>query len=1749
MSNSLKNKREEGDTGSLLSEIAKGNKKDTFSRFNEYGDKKPVSMPNSQPQHILNTDPPHFGPKRTALGWLRGDISDEDFHNGKFFAKPQNSVKFEGIHEDEPKYAPNNTMPTKSSLKPKLDGIINGDGVENTVEGSVNNVFVDPASKTLKGKCRIQEPGSSGKKSVPYQRGGKFHLPILFGGEEVVAQWDPGADCTIVSPEFYNSMKKKPKLDFDIFLKGYNEGSQRGKFCEDVEFQIGNYVFDFPPAVGPSTIPLLIGVDFLRTFDIDMSVTKSTLILGEDVIPLEYTGEGDPAPEYSICHVRLESNITIPPHQGRTMRINNNVKSKELLFFEPHPFKEIQMKDTVVYPGEKIDITFMNFTDKKQKLFRGMSIGTVTECNEITIEPLSPEELSPTNDPSFLERESPMPKVINVDINGEKVEIENLGPEEHIDIDKIESPDYVELNIEDIEVEVKNVQNITPRPTQIEEDDPFITKPKVRLKSTNKVKFQPRSKFEIPNPVKVPQILLEKYKKYPDIFPATKSQYFENLASEIPDHTREMFVRSCNNISLLQAARFADSVVFFKDTFSKGGWDLGCCRIVEHVIDTGSATPVKQQMRRTPIHFEEEELEVLRTMLQAGVIQPSTSEWASPVTLVRKKSGKLRWTIDLRKVNDVTRKDNFPLPRIDDCIQTLQGKTFYCSMDAASGYWQLPISEESQERTAFICKYGLFEFLRLAQGLCNAPATYQRAMTIIMRGLQWVKAVIFLDDCLSFGNTFEETLSNTEEVLLRFQKANLKLNTKKCFFFQLEIHFLGRIISAQGISLSPDHLEVVKKWPYPNTIKKLESWLGFANYHRNHIKNYGKMADLLYKLVSKAKQDTKDTKSKGGRGKRAYQRVAVKFTAGEIESFEDIRTAIINAPVLPIPDPDKRFLVDVDTSGTHIGAELQQLVDGELRVIQYGSRCLKPAQRKYCASKREMLGAITFLRQWRYYLVGKTFLLRTDSAALTFLLSMTNHDSQMGRWIVEFANYSMILVHRAGNFHINADVMSRPDEVVDPLCKYFRDDVSLETLPCHEIGPNGESIVCKKCKKLKDDWSDFDSAVDDTLPLAGIIKEVSLDFSHLSPENNISISFEGMSNDELRVLQEQDYDFGTLIDWLGDVDGPSEEELTLASPALRHYWSVRSQFVFLEGVLHFRWEDLVESRLLLCVPLSLKDKVFFYCHDCHYEGHPGQEGTKHEVLRRFYWRGASTDCEIYCKTCPDCTTCKYRNRRRKGKMVSRHAGFPMQRCHIDTIGPISTSESGNKYILMIIDQFTKFVAAIPLPNQKGSTIAKSFISEFCGYFGVPIELHSDNGKNFIEGIFREATRRLQIQRSSTCLYFPSANGAIERQNLTLMSKMRTILRSTRDFKNWDDYVPFCAAAIRATPNRMTKFTPNFLMFGRELNVPADLAFGFPHKSKSMEVSKFVKKLVKILIFAYAKAREHIRRPQRISKRDHDRKSFDPNINVGDVVFVENTKRRKKKLSAKILPLFKGPMLVIGKVNPVVFWLQHRSKIFAEHYNKIIPDNTGHFPPWLLKLRARLFSDKKEFFVDANRNRLGSPISEIRKLFGSSDIGDESLLDNIKIIRKVRKPKAPRKPRKPVSSKCGRGYTRKSKKFARQQPPTQTRHIFAQYNTPTDPDPTDSDIPTDPFLDFEGITSTQTRPQDLEETLPYSTSCPQDLEETLPYSTSQPQEDMEITQYEIETTPEEAQCKDKISPILLKRKTKKNPKFFGPDYVE
>ena len=237
-------------------------------------------------------------------------------------------------------------------------------------------------------------------------------------------------------------------------------------------------------------------------------------------------------------------------------------------------------------------------------------------------------------------------------------------------------------------------------------------------------------------------------------------------------------------------------------------------------------------MRRVPRCFENEEKGLLDKLESAGIIEPSNSEWASSPVLVRKCDGSIRWCIDYRKLNTVTKKDVYPLPLIDQCLDTLAGNQWFSKLDANSAYYQIKIKVSDRPKTAFTTKYGLFQFVRMSFGLCNAPGTYARVMNLVLRGLTWNIVLAFLVDIFVMDKTFDDHLRNLRIVFESFRTYGLKLKPRKCDLFKEEVVFLGRKVDKTEISMgdhTDEYVEAVRNWPTPTTTKQVEQFLGFAN--------------------------------------------------------------------------------------------------------------------------------------------------------------------------------------------------------------------------------------------------------------------------------------------------------------------------------------------------------------------------------------------------------------------------------------------------------------------------------------------------------------------------------------------------------------------------------------------------------------------------------------------------------------------------------------------------------------------------------------------------------------------------------------------------------------------------------------------------------------------------------------------------------------------------------------------------------
>ena len=455
-----------------------------------------------------------------------------------------------------------------------------------------------------------------------------------------------------------------------------------------------------------------------------------------------------------------------------------------------------------------------------------------------------------------------------------------------------------------------------------------------------------------------------------------------------------------------QLVQMQDLLREYDDIFSLHPSDLGTTDQITHSINTGDHEPIRQPPRRLPFSLRSKTNELVQEMLKQGVIQPSRSPWASPVVLVEKKDGSVRFCVDYRRLNAVTKMEVFPLPRIDDSLDMLSKSKFFTTLDLASGFWQVKMEPSSKEKTAFVTHSGLYEFGVMPFGLVNAPSTFQRLMESVLVGLSGEKCIVYIDDILIPGATWPEHLQNLRQVFERLRSANLKLKSKKCRLAEREVEYLGYVISEDGLSTDPEKIRAVREFPVPHDVKTLRSFLGLASYYRRFVPNFSAVARPLHALTKKE--------------------VPFDWTESCQESFVRLKELLTTSPILVLPDFQRDFMLETDASGQGLGAVLaQKQEDGLIRPIAFASRTLQPHERNYGITELEGLGVVWAMKHFRHYLYGHKCEVFTDHEALKSLLNTPHPSGKLARWGLTLQEFDVKIRYRPGRANASADALSR----------------------------------------------------------------------------------------------------------------------------------------------------------------------------------------------------------------------------------------------------------------------------------------------------------------------------------------------------------------------------------------------------------------------------------------------------------------------------------------------------------------------------------------------------------------------------------------------------------------------------------------------------------------------------------------------------------------------------------------------------
>jgi len=1002
---------------------------------------------------------------------------------------------------------------------------------------------------------------------------------------------------------------------------------------------------------------------------------------------------------------------------------------------------------------------------------------------------------------------------------------------------------------------------------------------------------------------------------------------------EVPQFIRDLIEKVDGSVPESTVQVLTEILLKHVDVFSKSEGDLGLSNLITHCIDTGDAKPIRQPLRRYPPAHVEAISQQVDDYLKQNVIEPASSPWASNLVLVKKKDGSYRCCVDYRALNSVTRKDAYPLPRIDACLDALSSAKWFSTFDLRSAYHHVLVDPCDSDKTAFICPRGMYKFRRMPFGLCNAGATFQRLMDVVMSGLHFQVCLVYLDDIIIFSETVDQHLERLIIVLKRLLSAGLKLKPEKCALFQKSIAFLGHVVSEKGIQTDPRKIDAVKDWPVPKSVRDVRAFLGLAGYYRRFVPSFASIASPLNAMLGKGKKFAWSTEAQ--------------------KSFDELKLALTSSPVLAMPNDDGEFVLDTDASDFAIGAVLSQKQGEHEKVVAYASRRLDRRESKYCVTRKELLAVVYFVRYFKQYLLGRQFKIRTDHSALIWLRRTPDPIGQQARWLEVLEEFQFSIEHRPGSRHGNADAMSRRYcKVRDCACRHGNDSDEC-TKDSSSIHRNFEMRAAKRSENTSevlsqervDDENESvdvvggaadqhqDQLVDLNTELAtGAVSE-----SEAQKDTSLAVVFE-WSADGIRKAQQADRDIRQVVQLMQENEvKPSWESVALSSHDVKVLWAQWSRLEIRDGLLKRRFEsaDGLSVHWQVVWPVSLRTECLRLAHSGMTGGHLGRRRSSAAVQLRVYWPSWSSDLDIFLRRCESCARYHRGVIPRHGSLRPFFAGEPWERVSVDITGPHPRSARQNQYILTCVDHFSKWAEAIALRNHTAASVARVLMVHVFSRFGAPRQLLSDQGREFESDLFAELMKWMGIDKLRTTAYQPSTNGAVERFHRTLNSMLGKVVSESQ--RDWDDRLPLVLAAYRASPHESTGFSPNRLFLGREVRMPLDLLLDLPREERSLCLSanEFVSQMQKQTADAYVLAREHLRVAAERRKTSYDIKARDVEFHVGEWVWYWYPRRYPSR-SPKWQKNYNGPYLIVRKIEPVNVVLQRssRSKPFVVHINKL-----------------------------------------------------------------------------------------------------------------------------------------------------------------------------------------------------------------------
>ena len=991
------------------------------------------------------------------------------------------------------------------------------------------------------------------------------------------------------------------------------------------------------------------------------------------------------------------------------------------------------------------------------------------------------------------------------------------------------------------------------------------------------------------------------------------SAVVNNLVSDITEGDKQRLenVLSKMDLSMLTAGEKEETVKLIAkslDVFCESSNDIGDVKGCEMKINLKDDIPVQQTYRSLPRPLHLEVKNFVEDLLNKGWITHSQSNYSSPIVAVRKKDGSLRLCCDYRALNAKTRSDRHPLPRIQDAIDSLLGKKWFSVLDQKNAYYQTYLEESSRPLTAFVTPWGLYEWIRVPFGLCNAPAHFQRFMEDTLRDFRDDFAFPYIDDVLVYSDTFADHLVHLSKVFERLKSKGIKINPSKCEMFKREVRYLGRIISEDGYRVDSENIKAVtdllKK--QPQTIGEVRKLLGLLNYYRRYVKNYATTAHPLFQLLKEGENSVKNQKGVIRSSSPIY------WKSEHQKALKSLIDELTSPPTLKYPDFNEPFILHTDASNKGLGCALYQNQKGKMRIIGYGSRSLAPAETRYHSSKLEFLALKwSVTDHFRDYLTYAPMVeVYTDNNPLVYVLSSGKLNATGQRWVNELADFNLEIHYKPGKDNVDADFFSRfpsgfPENKEEFSQTHTNPEVQAVFSGAANQNRGGEAWLC-------------------ATNASGVLEQ----------QEGTMLDLRTGSKERIDMLYAQDHDATICaVKQMKVTDTKTATNNQDINRLLKEWNKLR---IDKRGLLIRETVGLKQ----IVMPTSMKWIVYQELHEK--MGHLGHERVYQLAKERVYWPRMESAIQYYIShQCP-CVVRKKPHIQKSATMGTVTSNSPLDLIGIDFLH-LDVCSGGYEYLLVITDHFTRYSQAYPTRNKSSKTAAQKLYNDFVTKFGSPRRLLHDQGREFENNLFAELNKLMGINKSRTTPYHPQCNGLVERMNSTICQMLRTLPEVCKS--KWKDEVGKLVYSYNCSKHSVTGYSPFFLMFGRNPRLPIDAILDQDEEATT-SLSDYVKTWKLRMKQAFEIAAKHTDDKRRKRRDKHNLSAKLEPLEIGTRVLVRNLTERGG--TGKLRSFWEEKIYKIidqKDNNGLVYSIQEegneRSRIRVLHRNHLLA--CDHFP--------------------------------------------------------------------------------------------------------------------------------------------------------------------------------------------------------------